>query len=120
MSQITKMIKYGEVRAPEAPNYHDANSKVTYAYLEHPITIDGKQYMVNMDIRKSPNGENRFYIHCLNIKKETDLSNSQSELLKDKSISSDNILQISKNVNNTQYSIIRANEIEENNYQRLL
>ena len=66
--------------------------------------------MVNMDIRKSPNGENRFYIHSLNIKKETDLSNSQSELLKDKSISSDSISQINKNVNNKQYSISKDNQ----------
>ena len=72
MSKLANLIKYGEVRAEEAANYHNQNSKVRYAYLTAPIKIDGQEYMVNMDIRKSPNGENRFYIHSLNIKKDAD------------------------------------------------
>lgn len=70
MSKLANLIKYGEVRAKETNNYHNQNSKVRYAYLTAPIKIDGQEYMVNMDIRKSPNGENRFYIHSLHIKKD--------------------------------------------------
>ena len=69
MSKLANLIKYGEVRAQEAPNYHDPNSKVRYAYLKAPLRVDGQEYTVNMDIRKSPNGENRFYIHSLQINK---------------------------------------------------
>lgn len=99
---LAKMVKFGEVRSPEAKNYHNNNSKVTYAYLKYPITIDGNDYIVNLDIRKSPNGENRFYIHSLDIKKEANLSSSQSELLKDKSTSmSNNIPQSEQKIKST-------------------
>ncbi|MGI5891734.1 MAG: hypothetical protein ACOX7H_03225, partial [Bacillota bacterium] len=66
---LAKLIKYGEVRANEAYNKHDSNSKVRYAYLKSPIIINGVQYNVTMDIRRSPHGQNRFYIHDLKIKK---------------------------------------------------
>ena len=66
---LAKMIKYGHVRAIQASNYHNVKSPATYYYLEHPISIDGKQYMVNIDIRKVPNSNGRFYIHSVNTKK---------------------------------------------------
>ena len=68
--KLANLIKYGEVRAAEAGNYHNPNSKVRYAYLKAPLEIDGDSYIVNMDIRRSPNGENRFYIHSLKINKD--------------------------------------------------
>ncbi|MBR1802522.1 MAG: hypothetical protein IJ777_00885 [Clostridia bacterium] len=74
MSQLAKLIKYGKIRSKEAKNYHDKNSKIKYAYLIAPITIDGVNYDVTIDIRKITNGENKFYIHALLIKKETNLS----------------------------------------------
>ncbi len=69
MTNLAKMIKYGEVRSPESRNYHNPNSSVTFAYLTSPITIDGKKYNVNMDIRKTRQG-NRFYIHKIKIADE--------------------------------------------------
>jgi len=66
MTSLAKLIKYGEVRAEEANNYHNPNSKVTYAYLTSPIIVDGKKYNVNIDIRKSDRG-NKFYIHTIKI-----------------------------------------------------
>lgn len=106
MDSLAKLIKYGEVRAPEASNYHDPNSKVKYSYLVAPITIDGKKYDITMDIRKSPKGENRFYIHNLSIKNEVDLSQSQSGWLSDKSTSNVSIPQTKNNGNtNTKYSM---------------
>lgn len=69
MDSLAKMIKYGEVRNAQAKNYHNNNSTATYYYLEHPITIDGIKYMVNMDIRKVPNYNGRFYIHSVDTKK---------------------------------------------------
>ena len=62
MTSLAKLIKYGEVRAREASNYHNPNSKASYAYLVAPITVDGVFWNVEMDIRKSERG-NRFYIH---------------------------------------------------------
>ena len=75
MKHLAKLIKYGEVRAPEAGNYHDPTSEVTYAYLKAPLTIDGAGYLVSMDIRKSPRHGNRFYIHKLEV--QTDGSNNK-------------------------------------------
>ncbi|MBR3163531.1 MAG: hypothetical protein IKF17_05485 [Clostridia bacterium] len=69
MEYLAKMIKYGKVRSQEAKNYHDINSKVIYAYLESSIYIDHICYIVNIDIRKSPKGDNRFYIHSLSVKR---------------------------------------------------
>ena len=69
MDSLAKMIKYGEIRANSATNYHNSNSTAEYYYLEHPITIDGNKYMVNMDIRKVPNYNGRFYIHSIDTKK---------------------------------------------------
>ena len=66
MKHLAKLIKYGEVRAKEASNYHNSKSEATYAYLTAPITVDGVTYNVDMDIRKSPRG-NRFYIHKIKI-----------------------------------------------------
>lgn len=109
IEHLAKMIKYGVVRSQEAPNYHNKNSKVTYAYLKHPINIDEKNYLVNIDIRKSPKGENRFYIHSLELKKETDLSSPQSELLMDKSISYDNNI---PRINNYVKSGISTNNMQ--------
>ena len=63
MDFLAKMIKYGNVRAK-------------YYYLEHPIIIDGKQYMVNIDIKKVPGTNGRFYIHSINTKKIGTTGNS--------------------------------------------
>ncbi len=104
MDSLAKLIKYGEVRAKEAGNYHNPNSKVRYAYLEAPIKIDGVEYTVNMDIRKSPNGENRFYIHSLNMNKSSS-PNSQSELLMDESTSTNSISPTNIDVNTQKYSM---------------
>lgn len=67
MDSLAKLIKYGIIRSKEAKNYHNANSKVMYSYLEAPIIIDKITFKIKMDIRKSPNGQNRFYIHSLEI-----------------------------------------------------
>ena len=68
MENLTKMIKYGRVRAKSASNKHKPDSVVRYYYLEHPMRINGIEYMVNMDIRKVPKMNGRFYIHSVKIK----------------------------------------------------
>lgn len=50
-------------------NEHNPNSPTAYAYLTSPITIDDKNYVVDMDIRKSERG-NRFYIHKIKMTDE--------------------------------------------------
>lgn len=100
MSKLANLIKYGEVRTEEAANYHNPNSKVRYAYLTAPIKVDGKEYIVNMDIRKSPNGENRFYIHSLDIKKDAESLLPSMRVVKgEKQTSTNNIPNSTENVN---------------------
>jgi predicted nucleotidyltransferase len=105
MESLAKLIKYGEVRGKESRNYHDPKSKVRYAYLIAPINIDGTKYNVKMDIRKSPRGENRFYIHSLEINNKAELSSPHSELLMDNSASNNSIAPSNENVNTAKYSM---------------
>lgn len=41
MDSLAKMIKYGEVRAKSATNYHNIKSTAKYYYLKHLIVVDG-------------------------------------------------------------------------------
>ena len=68
MENLAKMIKFGKIRAKSALNNHKPNSTARYYYLEHPIKIDNIEYMVNIDIRKVPNMNGRFYIHSVKTK----------------------------------------------------
>lgn len=117
MDSLAKMIKYGEVRAKNTTNYHNAKSTAMYYYLEHPIIVDGTQYMVNMDIRKVPETNGRFYIHSINTKKIGTTGNSKSRPLTVPT-SIDNISQSDTKVNrdtSTKYSM----QLNENNTQEL-
>lgn len=108
MDSLAKMIKYGEVRAKSATNYHNMKSTAKYYYLKHPIVVDGVQYMVNMDIRKVPDTNGRFYIHSINTKKIGTPGNSKSRPLTVPT-SEDNIPQSNTKVNSdtssTKYSM---------------
>lgn len=86
MENLAKLIKHGRKRAEDAANYHDKNSKVIFSYLESFVEIENVVYKINIDIRKSPNGENRFYIHSFqkNKEKESNLSQSQCGWLVDR------------------------------------
>ena len=117
MDNLAKMIKYGEIRAKDAPNKHNPNSPARYYYLEHPININGINYMVNMDIRKVPNTNGRFYIHSIDTKKigaSKDLKTSRLT-----APTANNIPQINENVksdtSSTKYSIQES----QNNTQEL-
>ena len=114
MTSLAKMIKYGEVRSAEAANYHNPNSSVTFAYLTSPITIDGRNYQVEMDIRKAAEG-NQFYIHKIKIADEAPKHENQSPAKLNTSSATTNIPQedtgvndsISKNDKNVRFSIKR-------------
>lgn len=78
IKSLAKLIKYARVRSEDAKNYHNLNSKVMYSYLVSELKIDNNVYTVTIDIRKSPDGRNKFYIHNLSKKKGNNLSQSQS------------------------------------------
>lgn len=111
MTNLAKMIKYGEVRSAEAKNYHNPNSKVTFAYLTHPITIDGIKYNIEMDIRKTRQGS-RFYIHKIKIADEAprtdksafklNTSSANNNISQKNSIVNDSILENSDNDTKTE------------------
>lgn len=77
MTSLAKLIKYGEIRSPESSNTYNSKSQNTYAYLTAPITVDGVKYTVDMDIKKTQNG-NRFYVHTIKIAGESPKSNDSS------------------------------------------
>ena len=117
MSELAKMIKYGEVRASDAPNKHDSKSKVRFGYLKSSINIDGINYYVTMDIKRLPNSENIFHIHNLKIKKQetnsprrtaNELNKMNLPLAKDNISQNDDIVNSNirkKSENDTQYSL---------------
>lgn len=102
IDNLAKMIKYGEIRSEKASNYHNPNSEAEYYYLKHPVKIDGNEYVVNMDIRKVPNSNGRFYIYSItdNIaqKKVGTKGNQDGRLLKVVPTHVDNISQSNENV----------------------
>ena len=75
MECLDRIIMQGKIRAIDAKDYHNDNSKIFYSYLESNIIIDDNLYKVNIDIRRLPTGNNKFYIHS--IKKEANLSQTQ-------------------------------------------
>ena len=68
MKYLANMIKYGEVRANDAANYHDKKSNITFSYLRSMINVGGVDYEVTIDLKNTKKGTS-FYIHGLNIKK---------------------------------------------------
>lgn len=105
MSELAKMIKYGEVRAKDASNYHNPKSKIKFSYLKSPINIDGVNYDVTMDIKRLPNNDNIFYIHDLKIKKQETNSNllhrTANVLKENLPLTNNNISQNDNIVNNS-------------------
>jgi len=69
MDSLAKLIKYAKVKVKNIPNYHSSRSKVKFMYLENYAKIDNQEYLVTIDIRMTPKGKNKFYIHNLKIKK---------------------------------------------------
>ena len=106
MSELAKMIKYGEVRAKDAYNYHNPRSEAKFSYLKSQINIDGVNYDVTMDIKRLPNNDNIFYIHDLKIKKQETNSNpvhriAANGLMADLPLANNNISQNDNIVNNS-------------------
>ena len=73
---LPEIIAAAEVTTDSAPNFHSDNSKVKYAYLKTPVTIDGVPYEVTVTVRRSPQ-KNKFWVHEVRAeKKKQDLSSS--------------------------------------------
>lgn len=73
---LPEIIAAAEVTTDSATNIHSDNSKVKYAYLKTPVTIDGTPYEVTVTVRRSPQ-KNKFWVHEVRTeKKKQDLSSS--------------------------------------------
>lgn len=53
MKYLANMIKYGEVRANDAANYHDKKSNITFSYLRSMINVGGVDYEVTIDLKNT-------------------------------------------------------------------
>lgn len=71
VEHLPELIRTGTVRAAEKENFKNAASKTSFVYLKNEIEIDGKEYLVTMDIKKLSDNSNRFYIHDIKIKEAT-------------------------------------------------
>jgi len=63
---LPEIIEYGEVVDKNNRNYHNDNSGLKYSYIEHPVQVDGKTYLVTVDIRQSQQ-KNKFWMHKVEI-----------------------------------------------------
>lgn len=67
IEMLPELIKNGIIRKKEARNYHNPESKSSFAYLQSEATINGIEYQVNIDIKRIDNSD-RFYIHSIDLK----------------------------------------------------
>ena len=77
VEHLPELIRTGRVKADDVKHY-DANAKSKFLYLENDINIDGEDYIVQIDVKKLPEGSNRFYIHSIKIKEAADASRDSS------------------------------------------
>jgi len=62
--QIPDALKYGTVIADDIENiYNDGNNK-TFAYIEYPTKVNGKDVVLKLAIKKSSQ-KNKFWVHSL-------------------------------------------------------
>lgn len=111
---LPDMIKYAEVKELNQSNYHK-NKMISYLVLEHPCTVNGSNFNVEIKIRKTPQG-NKFYIHNLKLKQtystwETDAEISDTRSLKSRNMSKNNISQDDNNVKRFSRDIDRADNL---------
>lgn len=78
VEHLPELIRTGTVRAPEKENFKNATYKSSFVYLKNEIEIDGKEYLVTMDIKKLPDNSNRFYIHDIKLKEATSAQRDSS------------------------------------------
>lgn len=72
IEQLPKIIKRGELIEDNIENTHGENS--LYAYFETPVEINGGNYKVRVNIRKTIE-TNKFWIHNVILEKDSELLN---------------------------------------------
>lgn len=72
VEQLPELIRTGTVRSPEKGNFKNPASRTSFIYLQNEMQIDGKEYLVTLDIKKLSDDSNRFYIHNIKIKEAAD------------------------------------------------
>ena len=111
IDKIPEIIKYGEVinSKPSYHNKHQGGATVDYTYIKHPVIIDGKEYRVEIDIRKS-NVKNKFWVHRIYVNEKNNPSSLQSVVNNNHAAigalgySDSNISQVPKNDNGNNLS----------------
>lgn len=69
VKHLPDIIRYGEVVAKGVEEYHASNSDLKYTYIQHPITVDGQQMYVVVDIRQSRQ-KDMFWVHGVYVDKK--------------------------------------------------
>lgn len=75
---LPEMIKYAEVVESKQENYY-GNKNADFLVLTHPVLADNVSYDVEIKIKQSPK-KNKFYIHNLSLKKETNLADGKGTI----------------------------------------
>ena len=79
VKHLPEIIRYGEVISQGVEEYHTNNSDLKYTYIQHPITVDGKQMYVVVDIRQSRQ-KDMFWVRGVYVDKKS--ANSLTQVRK--------------------------------------
>ncbi len=61
--RVPEIIKNGKVILDDIPNQYNPNDpNKRFAYIEHTLSVDGKEVTLRLDIKKSPQ-KNKFWVH---------------------------------------------------------
>jgi hypothetical protein len=61
---LPEIIQRGQLIADDVNNIHNNGNNKKFAYIEYPITVDEKNIVVKIAIKKSPQ-KNKFWVHSI-------------------------------------------------------
>ena len=64
MRFLPEVIQFGRIIADNVDNKHNNGINKKFAYIEHPIMVDGENITVKIAIKKSPQ-KNKFWVHSV-------------------------------------------------------
>jgi len=101
---LPNAIKYGHVVMDNVDNIHNNGENKKFAYIEYPTTIDGKDVVIKLAVKKSPQ-KTKFWVHNVyTIEKVSDSPASANKSTEAGHITADNVDIISQTAENVKTS----------------
>lgn len=126
IQQIPELIKSATMLEDKVADNHGNRRNLTYAYLINSANVDGKEYVVTIVVRQSPD-RNKFWMHEIRLdtkKEESDLSirSDHSDRLQTSSkarIPNGNVSQSAENVKRENENLTTIRNLNEDDLEAL-